>query len=212
MAHKLKNWNVQRKNRFCVEECHDYGYEAAAFTFALALKGSVRCQGQQEWHRKPLRIWNRSLYLRQIVVEEIDLSGSVISYDGLDNLVRLEALQHLDLSRCPNIDDWSLNRLHVFADTLQELSLAGCPQITEKGLACLHQLQNLKRLDLSDLPAVPNKGLIRILLEEMLPECEIVGMDSGDELDWHVGSDAHQSEIEEPQGVVCNRKTDKVSI
>lgn len=55
-------------------------------------------------------------------------------------IVNLKALKYLDLSRCANIDDWSLSRLHAFGDTLQELSLAGCPQITERGLGTLHHL------------------------------------------------------------------------
>lgn len=45
------------------------------------------------------------------------------------------------------------------------------------GLACLHHLQNLRRLDISDLPAVSNPGLTQILVEEMLPNCQVVGVD-----------------------------------
>lgn len=34
---------------------------------------------------------------------------------------------------------------------------------------------NLRRLDISDLPAVSKPGLTRILVEEMLPNCEVLG-------------------------------------
>lgn len=37
--------------------------------------------------------------------------------------------------------------------------------------------RNLRRLDISDLPAVSNPGLTQILVEEMLPNCEILGAD-----------------------------------
>lgn len=91
--------------------------------------------------------------------------------------VALKELQSLSLQRCPHVDDWCLSRLYQLADSLQELSLAGCPRVSERGLACLHHLQNLRRLDISDLPAVSNPGLTRILVEEMLPNCEVLGAD-----------------------------------
>lgn len=37
--------------------------------------------------------------------------------------------------------------------------------------------RNLRRLDISDLPAVSNPGLTQILVEEMLPNCQVVGVD-----------------------------------
>lgn len=37
--------------------------------------------------------------------------------------------------------------------------------------------RNLRRLDISDLPAVSNPGLTQILVEEMLPNCEVLGTD-----------------------------------
>uniref|UniRef100_A0A8C4Y6D5 Distal membrane arm assembly component 2 n=1 Tax=Gopherus evgoodei TaxID=1825980 RepID=A0A8C4Y6D5_9SAUR len=102
-----------------------------------------RFQGQETWFCVDQRGKYSSdfLQLRDVPVVAIDLTGSVLNYDGLDNLVKLTALKSLDLSRCPHVDDWTLNRLHVFKDSLEELSLAGCPQVTERGLACLHQLE-----------------------------------------------------------------------
>uniref|UniRef100_A0A8D0L9L2 Distal membrane arm assembly component 2 n=1 Tax=Sphenodon punctatus TaxID=8508 RepID=A0A8D0L9L2_SPHPU len=90
-----------------------------------------RYQGHTDWYResKPWKIRSKDL-----PVEAVDVSGSVINYDGLDNLVRLSALKSLNLSHCPHIDDWSLSRLHAFRETLEDLSLAGCPQVTERGL------------------------------------------------------------------------------
>uniref|UniRef100_A0A452H0B3 Uncharacterized protein n=1 Tax=Gopherus agassizii TaxID=38772 RepID=A0A452H0B3_9SAUR len=112
--------------------------------------------------------------------------------------VKLTALKSLDLSRCPHVDDWTLNRLHVFKDSLEELSLAGCPQVTERGLACLHQLEHLRRLDLSHLPSVPTPGLIRILVEEMLPRCEVVGLGPGDGLASVSGAQTSRDGREKP--------------
>ncbi|XP_054855454.1 distal membrane-arm assembly complex protein 2 [Eublepharis macularius] len=209
---KLKSWNLERKNKHYIQICERYGDNLAAAVFALMLKGGIRFQGQTEWYRER----NEKRYCLEVSqyqgvpLEALDFSGSVINYDGLGSLVNLKTLKYLDLSRCPNIDDWSLSRLHVFRDTLQELSLAGCPQITERGLACLHHLESLKRLDVSDLPSIANKGLVRILLEEMLPQCEIVGIHYDDELPLCLEDDTHQGETEELQGVACIWKNSKI--
>lgn len=115
--------------------------------------------------------------LQKVPVEAVDASGCAINYQGLSNLLPLKELRSLSLQRCPNLDDWCLSRLYLLAGSLQELSLAGCPRISERGLACLHHLQNLRRLDISNLPAVSHPGLTQILVEEMLPHCEVLGVD-----------------------------------
>ncbi|XP_029387518.1 distal membrane-arm assembly complex protein 2 isoform X2 [Mus pahari] len=133
----------------------------------------------EEWIRRN----NRSHFLAEIQkfqhvpVEAVDASGCAINYQGLSNLLPLKELRSLSLQRCPNLDDWCLSRLYLLAGSLQELSLAGCPRISERGLACLHHLQNLRKLDISDLPAVSHPGLTQILVEEMLPHCEVLGAD-----------------------------------
>ncbi|CAM5172822.1 unnamed protein product [Eretmochelys imbricata] len=180
---KLRYRNLRRKNAYCGYTKEIYGDNVAAAYFVLSNRGRVRFQGQETWFCVDWRGKYSSdfLQLRDVPVVAIDLSGSVLNYNGLDNLVKLTALRSLDLSRCPHVDDWTLSRLHVFKDSLEELSLAGCPQVTERGLACLHQLEHLRRLDLSHLPSVPTPGLIQILVEEMLPQCKVVGLapDSG---------------------------------
>ncbi|XP_009996772.1 PREDICTED: ATP synthase subunit s-like protein [Chaetura pelagica] len=123
-----------------------------------------------------------SLRLPDAPVVAVDLSGSSLTYEGFDNLVLLRQLQHLDLSRCPHLDDWALGRLHVFGDTLRDLSVAHCPQVTERGLATLHHLRELRRLDVAGIQ-VPSPGLVQILLEEMLPKCHILGLDPEDSVE-----------------------------
>ncbi|XP_003222902.1 distal membrane-arm assembly complex protein 2 [Anolis carolinensis] len=212
VSRALKKWNLHRNNRFCIEACERYGYEVGAAVFVLNLKGRIRAWGQNNWHQNSITKWKDDLNfqrLEEVRLEAIDISGSIISYNGLDNLVNLKALKYLDLSRCPNIDDWSLSRLTVFRDTLEELSLAGCPQITERGLACLHHFQNLKHLDVSDLPSVQHKGLVRILLEEMLPQCDIVGMGYG-ETEPPVEGATNRREMEEHPEAAINLKAREI--
>lgn len=169
---------VHQKNRPFNYIERRYGPYVAGAYFILKQGGAVRFQGM-EWIR-PNQRGRFSLdfeRLQAVPVEAVDASDCAINYQGLDSLLALKELQSLWLQRCPHMDDWCLSRLHPLAGSLQELSLAGCPRVSERGLACLHHLWNLRRLDISDLPAVSNPGLTRILVEEMLPGCEVLGAD-----------------------------------
>ncbi|OWK16233.1 ATP5SL [Cervus elaphus hippelaphus] len=169
---------VQKKNRSVTYIKERYGPYIAGAYFVLKQGGSVKFR-DREWMRADERGLSSLEFrkLQEVPLEAVDASGCAINYQGLDNLLALKELQSLSLRRCPHLDDWCLGRLYQLADSLQELSLAGCPRISERGLACLHHLQNLRRLDISDLPAVSNPGLTQILVEEMLPHCEVLGAD-----------------------------------
>ncbi|XP_056652212.1 distal membrane-arm assembly complex protein 2 isoform X2 [Monodelphis domestica] len=178
------SWNLYRKNKTFSYTAKHFGPNVAAAYFVLTQGGAVRFQGQEWIGAQDMRQFLRnSPQLKMLLLEEVDASGCVINYYGLENLVFLPALRSLRLCGCPYVDDWCLSRLHSLSSCLQELSLAGCPRVTERGLACLHHLGNLQRLDISDLPAVSNKGLTQILVEEMLPDCEVVGADYADGLE-----------------------------
>ncbi|XP_059237658.1 distal membrane-arm assembly complex protein 2 isoform X1 [Mustela nigripes] len=171
---------VHQKNRPFTHIKERFGPHAAGAYFILKQGGAVKFQGK-EWIRPNThgRFSLDFLKFPEVPVEAVDASGSAINYYGLDNLLALKELQSLWLRHCPHVDDWCLSRLHSLANSLQELSLAGCPRISERGLACLHHLQNLRRLDISDLPAVSNPGLTQILVEEMLPNSLSTGFTLG---------------------------------
>ncbi|XP_004598050.2 distal membrane-arm assembly complex protein 2 isoform X2 [Ochotona princeps] len=169
---------VQRDNRSFTSLEERYGPSVAGAFFVLKQGGAVKFR-DQEWIR-PSKHGRFSLEFfksQNVSVEAVDASGCAINYEGLGSLLPLRELRSLSLQRCPHVDDWCLSRLHPLAASLEELSLAGCPRVSERGLACLHHLQNLRWLDISDLPAVSNPGLTRILVEEMLPGCQVVGAD-----------------------------------
>ncbi|XP_021568406.1 ATP synthase subunit s-like protein [Carlito syrichta] len=173
---RMQMLKVHQKNRAFphIEEKHG-PYIAGAF-FILKQGGAVKFR-DKEWVRPNERghFSLEFLQFQAVPVEAVDASGCNINYEGLNSLLALKELRSLSLRCCPHLDDWCLSRLHSLANSLEELSLAGCPRISERGLACLHHLQNLRRLDISDLPAVSNPGLTQILVEEMLPNCEVVG-------------------------------------
>ncbi|KAM8793969.1 distal membrane-arm assembly complex protein 2 [Eudromia elegans] len=160
-----------------VQQLH--GPDVAAAFFALSCGGGARFRGQDEWLRADGGgRWRAELLrLRHLPVVALDLRGSDVGYGGLEHLVRLPELEHLDLGGCGRLDDWGVARLHPLAGSLRELSLAACPRVTERGLAALHHLRLLRRLDVSELPAVSHPALVRILLEEMLPGCRVLGME-----------------------------------
>uniref|UniRef100_A0A667IVP6 Distal membrane-arm assembly complex protein 2 n=1 Tax=Lynx canadensis TaxID=61383 RepID=A0A667IVP6_LYNCA len=179
----------QKKGRSLLQFLADRFYDVEALRDHLLRKRvskvhqKNRFQGR-EWIRPNQRghFSLDFLKLQAVPVEAVDASGCAINYQGLDSLLALKELQSLWLQRCPHVDDWCLSRLHPLASSLQELSLAGCPRVSERGLACLHHLWNLRRLDISDLPAVSSPGLTRILVEEMLPSCEVLGADWAQDL------------------------------
>uniref|UniRef100_A0A8D0BI18 Distal membrane-arm assembly complex protein 2 n=1 Tax=Salvator merianae TaxID=96440 RepID=A0A8D0BI18_SALMN len=195
----MEDWKCRWKNRLFLKERLRYGNNFAVALYVQNLHGRIRFQGEREWYPESPKSRKNLNYILGHVntpLEAVDVSGSCINYDGLDNLIFLSDLKTLDLSGCLSIDDWCLNRLHFFTDSLQELSVASCPLVTEKGLASLHHLVNLRHLDVSHLPNVRHKGLIRILLEEMLPQCQIVGMDYSDGVDLPQTSEGHTVEEE----------------
>ncbi|XP_051499865.1 distal membrane-arm assembly complex protein 2 [Apus apus] len=176
---RLRRNRLRSRNAYCGFLRDTYGDNVAAAIFTLSFGGGVRFEGQEHWIRPESRWRPEVLRLRDVPVVAVDLSGSSLTYEGFDNLVLLSQLQHLDLSRCPHLDDWALGRLHVFGDTLRDLSVAHCPHVTERGLATLHHLRELRRLDVAGIQVL-SPGLVQILLEEMLPKCHILGLDLGD--------------------------------
>ncbi|XP_056139965.1 distal membrane-arm assembly complex protein 2 isoform X3 [Lampris incognitus] len=131
--------------------------------------------GQSEWFHTDKRgkfNWD-FLNHKDLPLEEVDMSHTIINHIGLDNLVGQPFLRTLSVRGCSEVDDWFLARLHEFQDTLEELDISHCPRITIGGLAALRNLKKLRHLDVSSLPRIANPGLVIILLEEMLPHCQI---------------------------------------
>ncbi|XP_066514490.1 distal membrane-arm assembly complex protein 2-like [Hoplias malabaricus] len=173
----MRNRVVRQKNVFYGYTQKNFGVNVAAAYYILGLGGSFRFKGQSEWFRPDPRGKFSFDFLNtpELTIEEIDLNRTLINHSGLENIVSQEGLRSLSLQGCVEVDDWLLAHLHVFGENLQELDLSHCPRITEGGLAALQHLRKLRRLDVSSLPRLKNPGLVQILLEEMLPHCEITG-------------------------------------
>lgn len=84
----------------------------------------------------------------------------------------------LRLANCEYIDDWALSRVGaVCGSTLEFLDLSGCKNITHKGLAALRTAKNLKYLRLEGLGHVKKLSKTVLMLEELLPQLTVSGVD-----------------------------------
>ncbi|KAK0143052.1 Distal membrane-arm assembly complex protein 2 [Merluccius polli] len=174
---QLKSKALKKKNAYYHFTKEQYGENIASAYFVLNMKGAFRYAGQSEWFRSDSRgkfSWDFVNH-KDSALEEVDMSHTVINQIGLANLVG-NPLRTLTLRGCHEVDDWALARLHVFQDTLEELDISYCPHITIGGLAALRNLKGLRRLNVSSLPRLSSPGLVIILLEEMLPRCQVTAM------------------------------------
>nr|XP_020441524.1 ATP synthase subunit s-like protein isoform X2 [Monopterus albus] len=191
---QLRRKGIMRKNAYYDFTQRLYGSDIAAAFYILSLKGGFRFVGQSDWFRADQRgkfNWD-FLNHKDTPLEEVDMSYTVINYRGLDNLEGQQSLRTLALRGCPEVDDWFLARLHVFEDSLEELDISHCPRITTGGLAALRNLKGLRRLDLSSLPGISSPGLVVILLEEMLPQCQIIATGYDYSIKQHGGEEEVQ--------------------
>ncbi|XP_019902831.2 distal membrane-arm assembly complex protein 2 isoform X2 [Esox lucius] len=198
----LKSRGVRQKNIFYGYTQENFGDNVAAAFYILSLRGGFRFAGQSEWFRSNKRgkfSWD-FINQRDATIEEVDASNTLINYTGLENLVKQKSLRTLSLCGCVEVDDWFLSRLHVFQDTLEELDISHCPQITVGGLASLRNLRALRRLDISSLPKLQDPGLVAILLEEMLPQCQVTAFGFDHSLTYsHTPTDAQRTESVQEQ-------------
>uniref|UniRef100_A0A3Q3LW33 Distal membrane-arm assembly complex protein 2 n=2 Tax=Mastacembelus armatus TaxID=205130 RepID=A0A3Q3LW33_9TELE len=172
---QMRRKNINKKNAYYGYTKSFYGSDIAAAYYVLSLKGGFRYAGHTDWFRSDRRgkfNWD-FLNHKDTPLEEVDMSYTVINYTGLGNLEGQQSLRTLLLRGCPEVDDWFLARLHMFQDSLEELDISHCPCITVGGLTALRNLKGLRRLNISSLPGISSPGLVIILLEEMLPKCQI---------------------------------------
>ena len=85
-------------------------------------------------------------------LEAIEACDSTLVYEGFANLKNLTSLTYLDLSYCPKIDTWCMDRITgEYADTLEYLDLSGCKNLQSTSLEPIWRLSKLKTLVLRDM-------------------------------------------------------------
>ncbi|GFS91349.1 distal membrane-arm assembly complex protein 2 [Nephila pilipes] len=158
------------------------GPDLATSHFIIARGGKVKFKGHEEWmtldHLQRREI--PSQYVPGFCIEELDASNVPLCYEGFENLCGLSELKKVILQNCPFIDDWCLSRSYLLANTLEYLDISGCKNVSERGICTLHVLKNLKTLVIHDTPKIQHKELVSLLLQEILSNCEIIGVNYDD--------------------------------
>ncbi|CAI9732563.1 Hypothetical predicted protein [Octopus vulgaris] len=175
---KLKSQmlDIEQQDQMYRPERHRIlGPDLASAHFLLARGASVKFLDDDMWHRA---IQNKVLLPRHKIagmyVEGIDASNTRLMYEAFDSLVYLSKLRYLSFKNCEFIDDWCLDRFHIFSDTLEFLDLSGCPNISERGIASLHKLSKLDSLILKDLPNLKELEFVVVMLQDFHINCRIL--------------------------------------
>ena len=104
------------------------GPDLAAAHFLLHRNCRVRFKGHDHWTE--LDTYRKTdlptAYQPGWYVEAVDAAESELVYEGLQNVRNLVFLRYLDLSYCPHVDVWCLDRISgEYKDSLEYLDLSG---------------------------------------------------------------------------------------
>lgn len=83
-------------------------------------------------------------------IEELYLTSTSITNEGLRFVARLEKLKTLDLSNCGEIDDDGLQYLVGKLPQLQKLILNGCEKLTQNGFNLIPTFSTLRSLEITN--------------------------------------------------------------
>uniref|UniRef100_A0A4W3GWP8 Uncharacterized protein n=1 Tax=Callorhinchus milii TaxID=7868 RepID=A0A4W3GWP8_CALMI len=167
-----------------------YGENVAASYYVLNQKGGVRYERDiDSWIRANWRghfSWD-FLQFKDVPLEAVDVSGSTINYEGLENLEggswKPDGTHQLSAQKLTRPDSTRRPCFNRFCPANRTQNISPSHYSSSLG----HFSWNLRHLDLSNLPSVDNRGLLRILLEEILPQCQVVGIDYEDGLETEHG-------------------------
>lgn len=178
---KLYNRLIEEQ-RFVQERLIALGPDLSAAYFLIARGCRVMFKGKNHWFPSDSKgKFPEDLptaYVSGWYIEKIDASDSLLIYEGLQNIRNLIYLKSLDLSYCPLIDEWCMDRITgEFGESLEVLNLSGCTNIDWNGLECLWRFRKLKTLILRDMDHVRDIKLICLMLLDIFPDLDIQGVD-----------------------------------
>lgn len=183
-------WKVERKirekQRLIPDRHKILGPDIAVAHFITWVGGKVKFHGRDVWLTFKSIAQNEipSTFVPKLYLEAIDASDTPLSYEGFDNFTFLPHVKQLILRNCPLIDDWCLHRLKMFEVSLEHLDISDCPNVTDRGICTLHNLKSLKVLTLDNTPNIANKELVCLLLQEVLPQLNVTGVNYSNPSLW----------------------------
>ncbi|KAK4308313.1 hypothetical protein Pmani_019994 [Petrolisthes manimaculis] len=183
----LKNWFKDLQTNYNItdqsynqDRVAALGFELAAAHFMVHRKGKIRFRNSVDWVQQDEdgEYELSPHFIPDVYVEAIDATGMDLLYEGLGSMVNLKHLKSLNLSGCQNIDDWCIDRVCAqYWQTLEHLDISHCTKVTENGIAALARLRALKTLNITGFHQLNDIQLVCILLEDSLPDIEIIGVD-----------------------------------
>lgn len=124
------------------------GSDIAVAKFVIdTCQGRIMTERRQKWTNLKTSI--PSEYSRDFRVTAIDLEGRNLITESIDNLVGLDELRYLNLSRNDRLDDFACDQLarqYRSSRTLREIDLSYNPFITVYGLEVLFRIPSIKRI------------------------------------------------------------------
>lgn len=177
-THRKGRRYLVRSQVFVKERLLALGPDLAAAHFLCHNNCRVRFKGHTEWTElaedRTLDI--PAMYVPGWFVEAIDAAEAMIVYEGLQNLRNLHHLKELDLSYCPYIDEWCMDRITgEFHHSLEVLNISGCAGVNWNGLEVLWRCSKLKVLVIKDMEHIQDLSLLCLMLLDVIPGLKIQG-------------------------------------
>lgn len=157
-------------NQVDEQRIKEYGPDRTCAEWLLRNGASVKWTGSKEY-LKDYNLLPAESAKRYI--EEIDATDSSIMHYGFRHFRGCNHIKKLVLNRCNYIENEALTELFYLKNSLAYLHIISCGNLTEKGLIHLRVLENLKELELRNLPYVKDKGSVVKKLKESLIYCNV---------------------------------------
>lgn len=184
----LKERTLERKRlsqRFIPSRVDALGPDLAAAYFVISRGGLVKFEGREDWvgrREKPMLL--PATYMAGYYVEAIDASEMDLLYEGVECIYDLKKLKWLSLRGLKSVDNFALDIISGrYGPQLHYLDLSGCDKIDHFGLSCFYRFKQLKVLNVAGLNHTNDFKLSCLMIQDLLPDLEIIGIDFDDVTD-----------------------------
>uniref|UniRef100_A0A6V7KWZ6 Uncharacterized protein n=1 Tax=Bracon brevicornis TaxID=1563983 RepID=A0A6V7KWZ6_9HYME len=149
------------------------GNDLALATFLIHRNGKVKKKGMKRYLTKDDIPDLPTTFQPTWFVEAVDVSGTDICYEGIENFKNVHRLKKAAFRNCKHFDDWCLERVVALCENLEELDVSENQKITERGLEGLYRAWNLKKVIVTDWGHGAAFELTCLLLEDSNPELTV---------------------------------------
>ncbi|XP_011298404.1 ATP synthase subunit s-like protein [Fopius arisanus] len=164
---------VKWSQRYIPERQQTLGNDLALAHFVVHRNGKVRMKGSQTFMDIKNALDLPDTFTPNWFLEEVDVSGTEICYEGLENFANLGRLKIAAFRNCQYFDDWCLERILNMCPNLEVLDISDNVKITERGLEGAYRNCNLKKLIVTDWGYGVSFELVCLMLEDAVPGLQV---------------------------------------